>query len=110
MTDSVTCPPAWTGVKLVPDHRVWGSESKAGDWLGLCFKACVFKSRVIPSSLGGKKAAQLEGWKTRQQAHNRQQHPRGVFAFWPRKDSGQLDLHTADPFSNLKIRNTEYRL
>ena len=84
-------------------------ESKAGERLGLCLEACLFKSRAVPCSLGGRKAAQLWGWKSRQQAHNRAT-PEGRSAVWPRKDSGQLDLHTADPFSYLKRRNTEYKL
>ena len=114
MTDSVTCLP--TPIPHTP-HLGRGQvsagpqagERKAGERVGICLKACLFKSRVLPLSLGGRKAAQSEGWKTRQQAHNRAT-PQARPAFWPRKDSGQLDLHTADPFSYLKIRNTEYKL
>ena len=76
-----------------------------GGWV-FALRACPFRSRVILPSLGGGKAAQSqsEGWRTRQ--GNTQEEACSL----ARKDSGQLDLHTADPFSYLKIRDTEYKL
>lgn len=79
MADSVTAPPprclgrgqvSWTTGCGV-------GESKAGGRLGLCLEVCLFKSRAVPCSLGGRKAAQLGGGVEKQTAGPQQGNTRG---------------------------------
>lgn len=87
----------------------WGKAKQEGGW-AFALRCVCSNPELSPAAWeAGRQPSWGGGWKSRQQAHNRAT-PEGRSAVWPRKDSGQPDLHTADPFSYLKRRNTEYKL
>lgn len=86
-----------------------GGKSSNGEKLGPCLKGMSVQIQSHLLQPGRQEGGQSGGWRTRQQIHNRAT-PEGRLPNPARKASGWLDLHNADPFSYLKIRDTEYKL